>query len=56
MGSDDEENDSEEKADKPSNHEEEDDKFSDNQGTAENSSDRRLTNCAKTIPDSFSKE
>ena len=53
LWSDDEENENEEKA---ANHEEKANKFSDAQEKAKNSSDTRLTNCAKTVLDNFSKE
>ena len=56
LWSDDEENDNEEKPDKPSNHEEKADKFSDAQEKAKSSSDMRLANYAKIIPDSYLKE
>ena len=56
LWSDDEENENEEKADKPSNHDEKANKFSDTQEKAKNSSDTRLTNCAMTTAESFSKE
>ena len=56
LWSDDEENDNEEKSVKHSNHEEEADKFSDAQEKAKNSSDTRLTNCATTTAESFSKD